>query len=49
MPKTQIPKNAMINFDRATYLKTHDAEEKQQVLKAAWHLAELLGRINWHD
>jgi hypothetical protein len=39
----------MINFDRPSYLINHQAEEKQQVLKAAWHLAELLESINWHD
>jgi hypothetical protein len=39
----------MKNFKKNAYIAAHDEAAKQQLLKAAWNLAELLEGINWHN
>jgi hypothetical protein len=39
----------MKKFKKTAYIAAHDAAAKQQLLKAAWHLAEMLENISWHN
>lgn len=45
----EIVPTPMKNFRKNDYIARHDEAAKQQLLKASWHLAELLENINWHN
>ena len=45
----EIVLTQMKNFKKNDYIATHEEAAKQQLLKASWHLAELLENINWHN
>jgi hypothetical protein len=45
----EIPKTDMVNFDKASYITSFAPEERQQLLKAAWNLATILEKIQWHN
>jgi len=47
--KREIPKTTLTSFDKGSYIAAHQNEEKQQLLKASWRLAEMLENINWHN
>ena len=39
----------MVKFNKNRYIVAQEAAAKQQLLRAAWRLAELLENINWHN
>jgi hypothetical protein len=46
---SEIGDTSMKKFKKTAYIAAHDAAAKQQLLKAAWRLAEMLENISWHN